>query len=277
VKIKSNTERIIRPSSGIISVDFRELWAYRELVVMLVLREVQGKYRQSALGFLWAIIPPIIQMVIFTFIFGRIAKLGPDGIPYPIFSFAALLPWTFFSRALSNAGASVFGQRGLLSKVYFPRLVLPLTGVVAALFDLVIAFVIMVILMVWYQIIPGWQIFLLPFFVLMAMLTALGVGLWLTTLNVKYRDVGFVTPFFIQMWMYVTPVIFSVDKIPSKYQTLLWLNPMTGVVEGFRWSLLGQAPPNWSLVVLSFGVVIFLLVSGAIYFKHMEKTFADII
>ena len=270
-------EKVIRPSKGRLQIDFKGLWDYRELLFKLILREVQGKYRQSKLGFLWAIIPPILQMFIFTIIFGKVARLGPENIPYPIFSYAALLPWLYFTRALSGAATSVVGKGVLINKVYFPRLILPLTGVFAALVDLVMASTIMGGIMIWYRVIPGWGIIMVPAFILLAMITALGVGMWLTALHVKYRDVGFVTPFLIQMWMYVTPVIYSIDKIPEKYQIFMWLNPMTGVIEGFRWALLGQASPNWSMMGLSLGIIFILLVSGAFYFKSMEKTFVDII
>jgi lipopolysaccharide transport system permease protein len=270
-------ERIIKPIPSWRKIDFRELWAYRELLVMLIIRDVQGKYRQSALGFLWAIIPPVVQMVVFTIIFGRVAKLGPDNIPYPVFSFAALLPWTYFSRALTTSGGSLIGKKNLLTKVYFPRLILPLTGVFGVLFDFAIAFLIMIGLLFWYSIVPGWEIVFLPIFIIIAMLTALGVGLWLTSLSVKYRDVAFVTPFFVQIWMYVSPVIFSIDKIPEKYHLLLWLNPMTGVIEGFRWVLLNQTPPDWSMMCFSLLINVFVLITGLFYFKRMEKTFADII
>ena len=275
--MNSTYERIIKPTGGMLPIDFKELWRYHELLGMLILREVRGRYRQSALGFTWAFIPPLVQMFIFTIIFGNVAKLGPDGVPYPIFCYAALLPWTYFSRALTGAGQSLLAQRNLLTKVYFPRLILPLTGVAAALIDFVIAFVVMVVLMVWFGLVPGWEIIMLPFFIVIAVLTAFGVGMWLTALSVKYRDIKFATPFLVQTWMFITPVIFSVDKIPDKYQVLLWMNPMTGVIEGFRWSLLGQPHPNWQLMILSLGIVFIFLVIGAFYFKQMERTFADII
>ncbi len=243
---------------------------------MLVKRDIYGKYRQSALGFTWAFLPPLMQMVVFTLIFGRVAKLGPEGIPYPVFSFTALLPWTYFSRALTSSSTSLLTGRDLFSKVYFPRLILPLTGVVSTLVDFVIAFFVLLALMAWYHVVPTVEILLLPVFIAIAITTALGCGMWLTALSVKYRDVNFVTPFLVQLWMFVTPVIFAVEKIPEKFQLLLWLNPMTGVVEGFRWVLLGQSAPNWYYMSLSIVIVVIVLVSGTIYFKYMEKTFADI-
>lgn len=266
----------IRPTSGLARLQLQEVWRYRELLLMLVKRDIYGKYRQSALGFTWAFLPPLMQMVVFTLIFGRVAKLGPEGIPYPVFSFTALLPWTYFSRALTSSSTSLLTGRDLFSKVYFPRLILPLTGVVSTLVDFVIAFFVLLALMAWYHVVPTVEILLLPVFIAIAITTALGCGMWLTALSVKYRDVNFVTPFLVQLWMFVTPVIFAVEKIPEKFQLLLWLNPMTGVVEGFRWVLLGQSAPNWYYMSLSIVIVVIVLVSGTIYFKYMEKTFADI-
>lgn len=275
--ISQDCELIIRPTKGLRFVDLHELWRYRELLMMLVKRDIYGKYRQSALGFLWAFVPPLLQMVVFTAIFGRVAKLGPEGVPYPIFSYVALVPWTYFTRALSNSSESLLVGKNLFSKVYFPRLVLPLTSVISGLFDFVIAFVVLLALMAWYGTIPGWAILTIPFFLIVTMITALGVGTWLTALSVKYRDVAFVTPFLIQLWFFVTPVVFAVEKIPPRYQFLLWLNPMTGVIEGFRWAFIGQSTPNWQYAGLSLAVVVTLFVTGLVYFKSTEKTFADLI
>jgi len=268
---------VIKPSKGGVHIDFVELWHYRDLIGLLVKRDIYGRYRQSALGFMWAFIPAVMQMVVFSFIFGRVAKLGPEGIPYPVFSFAALLPWTYFSRALTSSGNSLIGSKNLISKVYFPRMVLPLTGVVGSLVDFAISLVIMFGLMVWFGVYPGWEIVMLPVFLLISLLTALGVGFWLTALSVKYRDVIFVTPFLIQIGMYVTPVIYSLEKLPAKFSTFIWLNPMTGVVEGFRWALLGQTIPRWDLMLLSIGIVVIVLVTGILYFRRTERTLADIV
>ncbi len=270
-------EHVLRPAKRVSAPNLADLWRYRSLVYMLVIREVQGKYRQSVLGFAWAFMPALTQMLIFTVLFGEVAQLGPDNIPYPIFSYAALLPWTFFATALTSAGGSVVSGRGLFTKVYFPRLVLPLAGVCAALVDLAISSVIMGLLMLYFGVVPGIEILLLPVFILIAIGTALGVGLWLTAASVKYRDVKFATPFMVQIWMYITPVIFSLDKIPEEYRYLLWLNPMTGVIEGFRWALVGQAPPEWSLMGLSLGVIAVILIGGVIYFTSFERKFADIV
>jgi lipopolysaccharide transport system permease protein len=269
--------RVIRPSRGWQGVDFGELWRHRLLLRMLIKRDVFGKYRQSVLGFTWAFIPPLAQMVVFTLIFGNVARLGPEGIPYYIFSFVALLPWNYFARALQTSSNSLLAGQALLTKVYFPRLVLPMTGALGSLIDLAIGMVVLLPLMLFAGIAPTWRLLVLPVFIFIALMTALGAGFWLTALSVRYRDVSFALPFFISLWMFVTPVIFAVEKIPQQYQLLLWLNPMTGVIEGFRWSLLGLAPPAWPYMALSLGIVAALLVTGGIYFRTMERTFADVI
>lgn len=268
---------MLRPARRVNLPNLAELWRYRHLVYMLVIREVQGKYRQSVFGFAWAFVPALTQMLIFTVLFGQVAQLGPDNVPYPIFSYSALLPWAFFATALTSASGSLVSGRGLFTKVYFPRLVLPIVGIFAALVDFAISSIVMAVLMIYFGVIPGVEILMLPLFLLIAIGTALGTGLWLTAASVKYRDVKFAIPFMVQIWMYVTPVIFSLEKIPEEYRIFLWLNPMTGVIEGFRWSLLGQAPPDWQLLGLSLGVIFLLLVSGVIYFTSFERKFADIV
>ncbi len=233
--------------------------------------------RQSVLGFTWAFIPLLAQMVVFTVLFGNVAKLGPEGYPYHLFSLGALVPWTYFTRALGNTGNSLVAGRNLLSKVYFPRLVLPLTGVVGCLVDLAIGLAVLAIVTLCSGVIPGVRAFFLPVFILIAFLTALGFGLWLAALSVKYRDVVFATPFMLSIWIFLTPVVYAVKKIPAKYQVYLWLNPMTGVVEGFRWSLFKHPTPNWHYMGLSCLIVLVILISGLFFFRSMEKTFADII
>jgi lipopolysaccharide transport system permease protein len=269
--------RVIRPSRGWQGVDFREIWDHRLLLYMLIKRDIFGKYRQSLLGFTWAFIPALAQMLVFTLIFGKVANLGPAGVPYYIFSFVALLPWNYFTRSLQTSSNSLLAGQGLITKVYFPRLILPMAGTLGSLIDLAIGMVVLSVLMVFAGVVPTWRLLLLPVFVTIAMLTALGVSLWLTALSVRYRDVSFALPFLISLWMFLTPVVFAVEKIPSSYQLLLWLNPMTGVIEGFRWSLLGLAPPHWSLMGLSLGIVAAVLISGGLYFRTMERTFADVI
>jgi|SRR5208282_195694 len=274
----SHTHRtVIEPPKGWLSPNLREVWAYRELLGMLAWRDVSVRYKQTVVGIGWAIIQPVMTMVIFTIIFGKFAKLPSDGIPYPLFSFCALLPWNYFSQSLSSSSDSLVGASNLITKVYFPRLVIPLSRVFAGIVDFAISFVILLCLMVWYGTFPGLRIFALPFFIFVAMITAFGVGLWLTALNVKYRDVRFVVPFLVQFWLYASPVAYSTSLIPDKWRWLYGLNPMAGVIEGFRWALLGKAGPDFGMMTISLTIVIAILVSGLYYFKKMEQTFADVV
>jgi len=272
-----NPTLIIEPKKGLQWINFRELLRYHELLFFLVWRDVGVRYRQSLLGIGWAILQPLLTMVVFTIIFGKFARIPSDGIPYPIFSYCALLPWTYFARSLSASSDSLVGSKNLIAKVYFPRLILPLSGVIVGLVDFIVAFFILIIMMLWYGIAPTWGISILPLFLLMAMLTALGTGLWLTALNVMYRDIKFVVPFFTQLWMYGSPIVYSTTLIPEKWRAVYSLNPMVGVIEGFRWALLGKAAPDWTMVAISSIVILILLLSGLLYFRKMEKTFADVI
>lgn len=268
---------VIQPPKGWLHLNLGEVWAYRELLGLLVWRDVSVRYKQSLVGFGWAVIQPLMTMAIFTIIFGRFAKLPSDGLPYPIFTYCALLPWGYFARSLNDSSDSLVGSANLITKVYFPRMILPLSKVFAGLVDFAIAFIILWGMMFWYRIPPNAGILLLPFFVLFAMLTALGVGLWLTALNVKYRDVRFVVPFLTQFWLYASPVAYSTSLIPAKWQWLYGLNPMVGVIEGFRWALLGKSAPNIEMMAASFGIVLVVLAGGLFYFRKMEQTFADIV
>jgi len=268
---------IITPSKGWHSINLREVWTYRDLLATLAWRDVSVRYKQSFVGIGWAIIQPIMTMIVFTIIFGNFAKLPSDGIPYPIFTYCALLPWNYFARSLGDSSDSLVGSSQLITKVYFPRLVLPLSRVFAGLVDFSIGFVILIGLMFWYRISPTVGLLLLPLFLLIAMIAALGGGLWLTALNVKYRDVKFVVPFVIQFLMYASPVAYSTSIIPERWQWIYSLNPMVGVIEGFRWALLGREVPNFSMLYVPTGIILILLVSGLYYFKSMEKTFADIV
>lgn len=268
---------IIRPPSRWLSLDLKEVWAYRELLWVLVWRDISVRYKQSVVGIGWAVIQPLMTMIIFTVIFGKFAKLPSEGIPYPIFTYCALLPWNYFARSLTDSSDSLVGSSHLVTKVYFPRLILPLGRVFAGLVDLAIAFVILIGMMIWYQVTPNMGILLLPFFIMIAMLTALGAGLWLTALNVKYRDVKFVVPFLTQFWMYASPVAYSATIVPEKWRAIYGLNPMAGVIEGFRWALLGKAAPDLLLMSVSSMIVVCLFISGLFYFKRMERSFADII
>ena len=270
-------EIIYEPSHGWNSLNLREVWRYRELLFFLTWRDIKVRYAQAALGVSWAILQPVLTMIIFSVIFGNLAKLPSDGIPYPVFSYVALLPWQLFAGALGRAGTSLVGNANLLTKVYFPRLVIPFSAVLAGLVDFCIAFIVLLGLMYYYHISLTWRILWLPLLVLLAMLTALAVGLWLSALNVQYRDVSQAIPFLIQAWMYASPVAYSAGMIPQgKWRIIYGLNPLAGVIQGFRWALLGAAPPD-QLMVASVIVVSILLISGLYYFKRMERTFADVV
>jgi lipopolysaccharide transport system permease protein len=267
----------IRPASRWPTINFRELWAYRELLFILAWRDVSVRYKQSVVGIGWAVLQPLMMMLIFTIVFGKFAKLPSEGIPYPIFTFCALLPWNYFASSLSGSSNSLVGSAHLVTKVYFPRLVLPLSKVFSGLIDFAIGFVILIGMMVWYGVTPTIGILFLPLFMLVAMLASLGVGLWLTAINVKYRDVVFVVPFLVQFWMYASPVAYSTTIVPEKWQWFYGLNPMVGVIEGFRWAMLGKESPNIELMLVSLAGIVCMLIGGLYYFNKMEKTFADII
>ncbi|MGQ9569001.1 MAG: ABC transporter permease [Anaerolineae bacterium] len=266
----------IAPTRGWKVLDLRELWEYRELLYFLTWRDIRVRYKQTVLGAAWAIIQPFFTMVVFSLFFGRLAKVPSDGVPYPIFSYAALLPWNYFAGSLSGAGNSLVGSANLIRRVYFPRLVIPLSSVLAGLVDFAIAFLVLLGMMVYFGVRPTTGALLLPGFLLLALVTALGVGLWLSALNVKYRDVRYVIPFLTQFWMFATPVAYPSSLLGEPWRTLYGLNPMVGVVEGFRWALLGTQPPS-TMVGVSALVAVVLLVSGAFYFRQVERTFADVI
>jgi len=274
----TDKELVIAPPKGFIPVDFKELWAFRELFGFMVWRDVAVRYKQSALGILWALLTPIITMCIFTVIFGVVAKIPTGDVPYPIFSFAGLLPWLFFSQSLQKATASMVSERNLLTKVYFPRLIVPVAATLAPLVDFFIAFTVLIAMMVWYQVAPTIHTFyLVPLCVLWAWITAVGVGTWLAALNVYFRDVGHMIPFLIQVWMYASPVVYPASLFPEKWQWVYALNPMVGVIEGFRWALLGMGEAPGPLVLVSLAVSLVLFVTGIYYFRRMERTFADIV
>ena len=266
----------IRPSRGWVPIDFRALWEYRELLYFLTWREIKVRYKQTLLGFTWAIIQPFAMMVVFTLFFGTLAKVPSEGIPYPLFNYAALLPWMLFAEGISRASGSLVQDANLVQKVYFPRLAMPLSGILSPLVDFAIASTILIGMMFYFGYPPTVSILWLPAFIILAMMTALGVGMWLSTINVKYRDVRYVIPFLIQLWLFASPVVYSSTLLPQRFQVVYGLNPMAGVIEGFRWALLGTEPPG-SLIAVSAIIVIVILVSGAYYFRRMEKTFADVV
>ncbi len=271
----------LRPAKGLAALNLRDLWDYRELVYFLTWRDLKVRYKQTILGFTWVILQPVINMVVFTILFGQLLNVPTGGIPYPIFSFAALLPWGYFAGSLTRSSTTLVGSANLISKVYFPRMVIPISGVISGFVDFAVAFIILLGMMIFYKITLSWNILFLPLFLLLAMVTALGFGLWLSALNVRFRDINQIVPFLIEIWKYVTPVIYGATLIPEKFRFLLGLNPMTGVVEGFRWAILGknyadtfQAGP---LFIISIVITLIVLVSGVIFFRNTERTFADII
>jgi lipopolysaccharide transport system permease protein len=268
---------IIEPTRGWLKINFREIWEYRELLYFLVWRDIKVRYKQTALGATWAVLQPVMTMIVFSVFFGRLAKVPSDGIPYPIFAYAALLPWQLFAFALSESANSLVGSQNLIQKVYFPRLVIPIAGVLAGLVDFAIAFVVLLGMMVYYGIHPTTAILVLPVFIVFAVAAALSVGLWLSALNVQFRDVRYTIPFLTQFWMFATPVAYPASLVPAKWRALYGLNPMAGVVEGFRWALLGKATSPGPLLWVSVAAVILLLIGGLAYFRRMEKTFADVV
>lgn len=268
---------VIKPERGLFDLELKALWEYRELLYFLVWRDVKIRYKQTLIGAGWAILQPVMTMVVFTIVFGKFAKISSDGLPYPIFAYAALLPWNLFSHSLTRGGASVVGNAGLVSKIYFPRLILPLSGVLSPMIDFAISFGILAVMMIWYGILPGWGVFALPLFLLLATLTALAVGLWLAALNVRYRDVGHAIPFLAQLWLFASPVAYPVSVVPETWRWLYSLNPMAGVIEGFRWALLGRQSPDLAVIAISSLTVIALLLAGIVYFRYTERTFADIV
>lgn len=268
---------VIEPRKGLFDLELGALWQYRELLYFLIWRDVKVKYKQTMIGAAWAILQPLMTMVIFTVIFGNFAKIPSDGFPYPIFAYTALLPWNFFATALNHAVGSVVGDAQLISKVYFPRLILPLSGVVSGIVDFAIAFIILLGMMIWFSITPTWGALALPLFLLLTVLTALAVGLWLSALNVRYRDVGHTIPFLTQFWLYASPVVYPVSLVPEKWRLLYSLNPMAGVIEGFRWALLGKESPDFGVMAVSAVAVVALLSGGVVFFRQMERTFADVV
>ena len=268
---------VIGPSRGWVSLKLREVWEYRELIYFLTWRDIMVRYKQTVLGAAWAVIQPFFTMVVFSVFFGKLAKLSSEGIPYPVFAYCALLPWHYFAEAMSRSSSSLVGSSNLITKVYFPRLVIPLSSVLSPVVDFVIAFVVLVGMMLYYGMRPTAAIVWLPLFLLLALVTALGVGMWLSALNVQYRDVRYVIPFLTQFWMFATPVAYSSSLVPERWRALYGLNPMAGVVEGFRWALLGTGQTPGPMLAVSVAVVLLLLVSGAFYFRRMEKTFADVV
>jgi lipopolysaccharide transport system permease protein len=267
----------IAPSGGWVSLKLGELWEYRELLYFLIWRDIKVRYKQTALGATWAIIQPFFTMVVFSLFFGHLGKIPSDGIPYPIFSFAALVPWTFFANGLGQSSNSLVGSSTLITKVYFPRLIIPLASVFSGIVDFVLAFMVLLGMMLFYGLTPTLNVLWLPLFLLLALVTSLGVGLWLSALNVEYRDVRYVVPFITQFWLLATPIAYPSSLLHEPWRTLYGLNPMVGVVEGFRWALLGSGSRPGPIIAVSSAASLVILVTGAFYFRRMEKTFADVV
>ncbi|MFC1495466.1 ABC transporter permease [Thermodesulfobacteriota bacterium] len=268
---------IIEPKKGWIPVDFKEIWNYRELLYFLTKRDIKVRYKQTVLGGLWAIIQPFFTMIIFTFFFGRLAQMPSDGMPYPIFVYSALLPWTYFSNAVSTSGNSLVGSANLISKIYFPRLIVPVSAAMGGLLDFFIAMFILAGLIIHYQVILGFGILLFPILVLLTFLCAVGVGLWLSALNVQYRDIRYVIPFLIQIWMFVSPVIYPTSLAKGKYIWFLLINPMSGVIKAYRACIMNHQPIDWGFLGISTALILFIFFSGLFYFRRMERVFADVV
>jgi lipopolysaccharide transport system permease protein len=267
----------IEPSKGWVSLKLRELWEYRELLYFLIWRDVKVRYKQTVLGAAWAIIQPFFTMVVFSVFFGKLARIASDNLPYPIFSYAALVPWTFFANGLRQASTGLVTHAGLVKKVYFPRLAIPVARVLAGTVDFLLAFLVLLGMMFAYGIVPTVSVLWLPLFLLLALVTSLGTALWLAAMNVQFRDVGYTVPFLIQFWMYATPIAYPSSLLPEPWRTLYGINPMAGVVEGFRWALLGTGTAPGPIIIVSSLAALMILVGGAFYFRRMEKTFADVV
>jgi lipopolysaccharide transport system permease protein len=268
---------VIESKKGFFRYDLKSVWQYRELLYFLVWRDVKVRYKQTAIGVGWAALQPLVSMAIFTAIFGTFAKISSDGLPYPLFAFCGILPWNYFSGALQRCITSVVSDAQLVKKVYFPRLILPIAGSLSGIIDFAISFVLLLGMMIWYGISLTGLAFFVPLLLVLALLTSLAVGLWLAALNVRYRDVGHAIPFLIQIWMFASPVVYPVSMIPEKYRLLYGVNPMVGVIEGFRWALLGNASPDFGVMTVSAIVILVALAGGLVFFKRLERTFADVV
>ena len=265
----------IEPTKGWRFLDIGEMWFYRELLFFLTWRDIQIRYKQTAIGVAWVVIQPLASISVFSLFFGRLAKIPSDGMPYPLFVFAALLPWQVFARAMSEASNSLVTDQRLVSRVYFPRILVPMASVTAAVFDFFITFLLFLLMMLFYGIHPGWAILTLPIFLFLMVATALGVSFWLAPLNIEYRDVTYVLPFLTQLWLFLTPVVYPATLVPEKWRFLYGFNPLAGVVEGFRWALLGIGPGPSPMLLVSATMAVFLLLTGILWFRRRERTFTD--
>ncbi len=269
--------KVIEPPHGWLRINLAEVWRYRDLLTLLIWRDVSARYRQSIVGYGWAFIKPLVSVLIFAMVFGGLAGLPSDGVPYPLFALAALIPWMYFSSSLAGVSTSVTNGGHLLTKVYFPRLILPLSSLGAGLVDLGLQLVLALGLMTWYGVIPRWPVVFLPLFIVYAIAASLAFGLWLTAFNVRYRDIGHAVPFLLQAWMWISPVVYSSSLVPEKWRWVYALNPLVGIIDGFRWSLLATSAPDFVALVISLLTVVVLLVTGLIFFRRQEAAFADVI
>jgi lipopolysaccharide transport system permease protein len=267
----------VQPSTGLLNLDLGAVWEFRELFYFLVWRDIALRYKQTAMGAAWAVLQPLLTMLVFTVVFGNFAQIPSDGLPYSIFTFTALVPWTYFSQAIARSGVSLVSDSQLVRKVYFPRLIIPLASAAAPLMDFFVSFVVLILMMAWYGIPLRWNLLALPFFLVAAVMTALAAALWLAPLNARYRDIGYTIPFLTQFWFYASPVTYPLSLVPQKWRLLYGLNPMVGVIEGFRWALLGKQSPDFTVTAVSVIVVTVMLVTGLIFFKRMERTLSDIL
>jgi lipopolysaccharide transport system permease protein len=267
----------IRPSRGLFDLDLDSVWQYRELLFVLILRDIQVLYKQAALGVAWAIAQPVFAVIVFSVVFGRFARMPSDGIPYPVFAFAAVLPWTYFAEAVRRGGTGLVTDSELVRKIYFPRLIIPLAGVIAPLLDFLIAFVVLLGVMIWYGVMPSWRLLTVPVLLLIAALFALSISLWLGPLNVRFRDIKHMMPFVLQVWMYATPIVYPISIVPAEWRSIYSINPMVGVIEGFRWAVFGQSRPDVLAICVSLSVIALLLLGGVMFFRRMERSFADLI
>jgi lipopolysaccharide transport system permease protein len=268
----------IGPSKGWVPIDFSEIWCYRELLFFFTWRDIKVRYKQTIIGFSWAVLQPLLMMLTFTLFFGKLAQVPSEGVPYPLFCYAALLPWTFFAEALNRSGNSLIQDANLIQKVYFPRAILPLSSILSPLFDFIFAFVILFALMLFYHHYPTVLMLWILVFLLLEILLTLGMGLWLSAFNVEYRDVRYAVPFLIQLWLFASPVIYSSSFVPARFRVAYGIiNPMSGIIEGFRWSILSTTPPSYQQLMTSAAIIIVILITGAFYFRRREMAFADVI
>jgi lipopolysaccharide transport system permease protein len=273
----ASTSIDIRPSRGLFDLELDAVWRYRELLIVLTLRDIQVQYKQAALGIAWAIIQPLFAVIIFSIIFGHFARMPSDGVAYPIFAFAAVLPWTYFSEAVRRGATGLVSDSELVRKVYFPRLILPLAGVIAPMLDFLIGFAVLLGVMLWFHVMPSFRLLAAPPLLVISSLLALAIGLWLGPINVRFRDVKYTLSFMLQIWMYATPIVYPLSIVPAGWKWLYSLNPMVGVIEGFRWAVFGKGDPNLVAIGLSLFMIAVMLIGGVIFFKRMERSFADLI